>query len=342
MTVTPVIHVAHRATRRARRPSYLINFEVRKMSDWNRTGPVVVEVDGSAENLRIVDYASAEALRAGAELVLIAPYSAHGSFSPMMPGYLPKSPAELADDAVRAAVAHVRHHDGYATELAALTAEGSRVQVLTHAAQNARLLVVRRSPHRGAQRLVHTQANLSLAARAGCPVVVVPTSWKPSLLDRKVAVGIDGTTLSAEALEFAFGVAAGREADLIVVHAGLPAEHAFNNEDPEHSWICRSDQLLSETLAPWSSRFPNVTVTRFLSSRPPAAALVHESGEVGLVVVGAHSGPLPIDPVARRSIAAMTCPVAIVPHHLTVTEKAHRPARRRRVARRDEFVVPTY
>jgi nucleotide-binding universal stress UspA family protein len=306
------------------------------MSTWNRTGPVVVEVDGSAENLRVVDYASAEALRAGAELVLVAPYSAHSSFSPMMPGYAPKPSAELADDALRAAVAHVRHRDGYATELAAVASEGSRVRVLAHAARNARMLVVGRSRNRGAQRLVSTHASLTLASRAGCPVVVVPATWKPSLVDRKVAVGIDGTALSAEALEFAFGVAAGREADLVVVHAGLPTEQTSDDEDPDHTWISRADHLLSDTLAPWTSRFPDVKVTRFLSSRPPAAALVHESVDVGLVVVGSHTGPLPIDPVARRSVAAMTCPVAVVPHHVTVVES------KRFDAGRGELVVPTY
>ncbi|MEU4295668.1 universal stress protein [Kribbella sp. NPDC026596] len=306
------------------------------MSTWTRTGPVVVEVDGTAENLRIVDYAVAEALRCGVELVLVAPYTAHGSFSPMMPGYSPKPPAELADDALRAAVAHVRHCNGYAMELAAVAGEGSRLRVLAHAARKARMLVVGRARSRGPQRLINTHASLTLASRAGCPVVVVPASWKPSLVDRKVAVGIDGTGLSTEALEFAFGMAAGREADLIVVHAGLPAEHAWNDEDPEHSWISRADHLLSETLAPWTRQFPDVRVTRFLSSRQPAAALVHESGEVGLVVVGSHSGPLPVDPVARRSVAAMTCPVAIVPHHLTATEREHVPNRR------GEIVVPTY
>ena len=243
------------------------------MSGWNRTGPVVVEVDGTAENLRVVDYASAEALRVGADLVAVA-------------------------------------------------AEGSRSRVLAEAARPARMLVVGRPRSRGPQRLVNTQANLRLAARAGCPMVVVPLSWRPSPLDRKVAVGIDGTALSSEALEFAFGTAAGREGDLIVVHAGLPGERPFADEDPECSWISRADYLLSETLAPWTSRFPGVKVTRFLSSRSPSAALVHESGEVGLVVVGSHSGPLAVDPVARRSVAAMTCPVAIVPHHLTGTEDA--------------------
>ncbi|MFF0268207.1 universal stress protein [Kribbella sp. NPDC004536] len=285
------------------------------MSIWNRIGPVVVEVDGSAENLRVVDYACAEALRAGTELVLVAPYSAHAPYSPMTPGSTPKPPAELADAAVRAAVAHVRHREGYATELIAVTEEGSRQRVLAHAARKARMLVVGRSRSRGPQRLVHTQGNLTLASRAGCPVVVVPLTWKPSLLDRKVAVGIDGTELSDEALEFAFGAAAARDGNLVVVHAGLPAERPFVDEDPECSWISRAEYVLSETLGPWTSRFPTVKVTRFLSSRAPVAALVHESAEVGLIVVGAHGGPLPIDPVARRSLAAMTCPVAVAPHH---------------------------
>jgi nucleotide-binding universal stress UspA family protein len=310
------------------------------MKTWNRTGPVVVEVDGSAENLRVVDYATAEALRCGAELVLVAPYSLHGSFSPMMPAYSPKAPSELADDALRVAVAHLRHRNGYALQLVAVTEEGTRVRVLAHAARNARMLVIGRSRGRGPQRLVNTHTNLTLASRAGCPVVVVPASWKPSLLDRKVAVGIDGTALSAEALEFAFGTAAGRDGDLIVVHAGVPGERAFSDEDPEHSWISRADHLMSEALAPWTSRYPDVKVTRFLSSRPPAAALVHESADVGMVVVGSHSGPLPIDPVARRSVAAMTCPVAIVPHHPTAEE--HERLRESRPARARELVVPTY
>src|SRR5690349_6851251 len=107
------------------------------MSGWNRTGPVAVEVDGSAENLRVVDYAAAEALRSGAGLVLVAPYSAHGSFNPMTPGYTPKPLAELADAALRTAVAHVRHLNGYALELTAVAGEGTRGRVLAHAARKA-------------------------------------------------------------------------------------------------------------------------------------------------------------------------------------------------------------
>ncbi|WP_327635201.1 universal stress protein [Kribbella sp. NBC_00482] len=290
------------------------------MAGWNRTGPVVVEVDGSAENLRLVEYAAAEARRTSSRLELIAPYSSRSSFAS---GYSQKPVAEAADDAVQVATAHLRHRGNHSLRLTGATGEGPRSRVLAHAAQNARMLVIARSHGRGPERLVNTQVNLMLAARAGCPLVVVPASWHSSTTDRKVAVGIDGTTLSSEALEFAFMTASQRDADLIVVHSDVVAGHLPAGDDPEWSWLSRADHLLSETLTPWSSRFPDVKVTRFLSSRPPAAALVHESGDVGLVVVGAHSGPGPVDPVARRSVAAMTCPVAIVPHHAATAESAN-------------------
>lgn len=261
------------------------------MSAWNRNGPVVVEVDATP---CVVDFACTEAQRIGAELVLIAPYSRNGS--------------EAADTAVRAAMERVRRRDVRAT---AVTEEGARLRVLAGAAEGARMLVVGRSRSRGPDRFVQAQGNLTLAARAGCPVVVVPASWRPSLVERKVAVGVDGTALSAEALEFGFTIAAARDADLIVMHSG---GHPGAETDPECSWISRAEYVLSESLAPWTSRFPTVKVTRFLSSRRPAAALVRESGAVGLVVVGAHAGADAADPVARRSVAAMDCPVAIVPH----------------------------
>lgn len=261
------------------------------MTAWNRHGPVVVEVDATP---CVVDFACTEAQRIGAELVLVAPYS--------------RSDPEPADAAVQAAMDRVRRRGAQAT---VVTEEGARLRVLADAAREARMLVVGRSRSRGPDRLVQAQANLTLAARAGCPVVVVPASWRPSLVERKVAVGVDGTALSAEALEFGFIIAAGRDADLIVVHSG---GHPGAETDPECSWINRAEYVLSESLAPWTSRFPTVKVTRFLSSRLPAAALVRESGAVGLVVVGAHAGADAADPVARRSVAAMDCPVAIVPH----------------------------
>ncbi|WP_406054623.1 universal stress protein [Kribbella sp. NBC_00889] len=307
------------------------------MKSWVRNGPVVVEVDGTAEGMRVVDYACVEALRSGADLVLAAPYRAHGTFSPMRPTELPKPPGDLADMALRLAVAHVRHRYGYGLQLEAVSKEGSRARVLAEIARHARMLIIGRTPKRGPQRLVAAQTNLNLAARVGCPVVVVPLSWRPSQVDRKVAVGIDGSGQSAEAVEFAFRAAVAREGDLIVVRAGLPPDHAFNDDDVEHSWISRADHTISEAVAAWTSEFPQVRVTRFLSSRPAVEAILHESKDAGLIVVGAHGSVPATDPVARRCVAAMPCPVAIVPHHLTVVERE-----RLLEPRRPDIVTPMY
>ncbi|MGW1342671.1 universal stress protein [Kribbella sp. NPDC002412] len=283
------------------------------MNTWARTGPVAVEIDGSHDDLRIVDYACMEALRSGAELILAAPYPA--ASRPMAPELQSASPEDLADAALRTAVAHIRHRYGNWVQLNAVSKEGSRQRVLPAVARHARMLVVGRRAIRGPQRLVAAQGNLFLAGRTGCPVVVVPSFWKPSIDDRKVAVGLDGTPLSDEALEFAFRAAAGREGDLIVVHSA-------RRTDGDGAWIRRADQMLTDALAVWTAAYPRVRVTRFLTARDAVAALVHESQEVGLVVVGSHSGLLTIaDPVTRRSVADVTCPVAIVPHHVAVAER---------------------
>jgi len=308
------------------------------MGTWARTGPVVVEVDGSAEGFHVIDYACLEAARSGAELVLVAPYQAHSSYNQMTSGYQPKPPAELADAALRAAVAHVRHHYGYELQVTAVSEEGARLKVLPQAARHARLLVVGRTRTRGPHRLVAAQGNIYLTARTGCPVIVVPLNWRPSLIDRKVAVGIDGTPLSIEAVEFAFRTAADREGDLTVVHA----QHAPRHDpvDFEDSWVRRGDLTVSETLAGWTDEYPEVKVTRFLTAKPVVEALVHEGAQAGLVVLGARAGLLPVgDPIARRAVAAMACPVAIVPHHVTAKERAQR---FRAVESSTDVVVPTY
>jgi nucleotide-binding universal stress UspA family protein len=291
------------------------------MTSWKRTGPVVVEVDGSADGPRVVDYASREARRAGAELVLVAPYQHYKTYSPMMHVSLP--PSAGADDLLQEAAARVRHQHGADLKVSTLSAEGSRLKVLQRAARDARVLVVGRDRDTGPGRLVSAQGNLALAGRAGCPVVVVPATWRPSFSEGSVVVGIDGTPLSLEAVEFAFRTAADRGGDLTVVHSHQVPYRRLAAGDG--TWQERAGLTVSETLAGWDEEYPNVQVTRLLTTRPVVATLDREGQHVGLLVVGAHAGPLPIgDPVARRTIAEMTCPVAVVAHHVTPAERDRR------------------
>jgi nucleotide-binding universal stress UspA family protein len=310
------------------------------MGACTRTGPVVVEVDGTALGLPVVDYAASEAIRHGAKLILVAPYEPHGSHGPITQGYGPWPPADLADEALRAAVAHVRQLYGHGLALKSVSQEGSQLKVLSQAARDARLLVVGRTRARGPQRLVAAQANIFLAARTGCPVVVVPNTWKPTAMDRKVAVGIDGRQLSRSAVEFAFRTAADREAGLTVLQAQETSRSDHQGNGVRNSRVRWADLLVAETLAGWIDKYPDLPLTRSLTARPVVEALVHEGAEAGLVVLGARAGLLPADdPVARRAVAAMSCPVAIVPHRVTAAKRNQR-ARRLRPA--TDIVVTTY
>jgi nucleotide-binding universal stress UspA family protein len=271
------------------------------MDSWTRTGPVVVEVDGSTDGRRVVEYACREAMRSGGDLLLAAPYQPYSLSAPAGEG---QSPAEL----LRTAVAQVRYLAGNAVVATTVAVEGSRLKALAEAARHGRVLVVGRTPIRSPQRLVTAHGNLFLTARTGCPVVVVPASWRQSELDRHVAVGIDGTPLSLEAVEFAFRTAADRGGDVTVVHAQHAPRHGRDLLSPD-------ELSVAETLADWAQRFPAVKVTRFLTARPVVEALVREGQLAGLVVVGAPAGLLPIgDPVVRRAVAGMSCPVAPCSH----------------------------
>nr|WP_275402368.1 universal stress protein [Streptomyces sp. SID13031] len=267
--------------------------------------PVVVEVDGSAEGLRVLDFACAEAIRDDAGLVLVA---AHRAADAVISGELQPS-AERAAEFLRIAAAHVRRQTGTALEMTAVCAAGTRMKVLSATAGGARALVIGRERHRGPDRLIAARSNLLLARRTDCPLIVVPGSWKLSPLQRDVAVGVDGTALSSEAVGYAFRAAAARGGNLIAVHA------APRFSAPDGLWVRKAELELIEVLGRWSAEYPGVKVTRYLTCRPVVAALLHKSREVSLLVLGAHAGILPIgDPITRRAMAVVDGPVAIVPH----------------------------
>ena len=71
------------------------------------SGAVVVEVDGSAEGLRVLDYACTEAIRGGAELVLVASRPVHDPHLAADSTRQPWPSAERTGEFLRIAVAHV-------------------------------------------------------------------------------------------------------------------------------------------------------------------------------------------------------------------------------------------
>jgi Universal stress protein family len=76
-------------------------------------------------------------------------------------------------------------------------------------------------------------------------VIIVLMTWKASAIDRRIAVGIDGTPLSTEAVEFAFRTAADRD-----------------QADIEQTWVSRAEVTVAETLAGWTDEYPETAAER--------------------------------------------------------------------------------
>jgi nucleotide-binding universal stress UspA family protein len=255
----------------------------------------------------------------------------------MTPQHSGRTPSQDAEAILREAMSRVRRRYGADLTVRTVWAEGSRLKVLRDAAREARCLVVGQHHDSGPAGLVSAQGNLAVAGRVACPVIVVPASWRPTSAD-SITVGIDGTPLSLEAVEFAFRAAADRGCSLTVVHSyRIPYRRPVVSE---RTWQEHAALTVSETLAGWTEEYPGVTVTRLLTTRPVVATLARESEYTGLVVVGAHAGPLPIgDPVTRRTITEMSCPVAVVAHHVTPAERNRR---HREIAVDSDAAEPAY
>ncbi len=305
------------------------------MGTGPRTGPVVVEVDGGPAGLRVVDYASTEAQRLHTGLLLVRPYQAQTTHSPMPPLYEADDPRMVAEADLTEAVEHIRRGIGFGVPVTTAVHDGARLRVLALAARGARLLVLGRRRTRGPHRTVTAQRDLTLAARVDCPVIVIPAGWSLGTTDRAVYVGIDGSGLSADAVGFAFATAAARQGHLVVVHADTgPLRKVV---DPGGvTWATTAQLTVAETLAGWTEQYPDVKVTRLVTSRPATDALLGASSRAGLIVLGAHADRLPNDPVTRHLLATASCPVAVVKREPTPGER-----RSARIAGTD-VVVPTY
>lgn len=108
-----------------------------------------------------------------------------------------------------------------------------------------------------------------------------------------MVVGIDGSTTSDLATAIAFDQASRRGVDLVALHAWSdmgPIEFASANWAPiEWRNIKDAEQeVLSERLAGYSQRYPDVTVHKIVVSDRPGPRLVEKAREAQLLVLGSH------------------------------------------------------
>ncbi|MFE3026442.1 universal stress protein [Nocardia tengchongensis] len=130
----------------------------------------------------------------------------------------------------------------------------------------------------------------AVVRHAQCPVAVIhgAAASDPLSAEKPVLVGVDGTPNSVPALELAFAEAASRKVGLTALHAWTDILGSYV---PLIGWEplrAQENELLSERLAGFGERYPEVSVRRLLVMERPGQALLRESEYAQLVVVGSR------------------------------------------------------
>jgi nucleotide-binding universal stress UspA family protein len=165
---------------------------------------------------------------------------------------------------------------------------------------------------------------LHTAGHAHCTVVVVPAPSGIAAAPSGVVLGVDGSSLSDAAIDYAFRAAADADETLLAVHAWRMADTsghaALSRLLADRDVMMREEQArLAESMAGWAEKYPDVRVERRVIGQHPVQALVEAAHVARLVVVGSRGrGTVRsalLESVSHGVMHHATCPVAVVRPH---------------------------
>lgn len=260
------------------------------MSD-QPSGAIVVGIDGTEKDTAAVQWAAADAAARRTPLHLLYAYpwllSAREYGTPPPPDVL-EDAATVLDPLV--AAVQERHPD------LAVTTEVLMEQpsvALVRASEHAPIVVLGARGLGPIRRRFLGSTSQKVAAHASSTVVVVRTDEPPS--SGPVVVGVDPRSAPPQILQFAFEEAAGRGADLVVVHArrGAPPREAPPGDGRAQEAVRRAASADATSLATlvteWRERFPDIEVEVREVDDHPVDALVDAAAGASLLVVGSRS-----------------------------------------------------
>jgi nucleotide-binding universal stress UspA family protein len=271
---------------------------------------VVVGYNGTEDARTALLWGGAEAARRGAPLdVLFAANYPGMSADPLEPGAL------AADEEVTAR--GIREAREAFPELLVIgtTLVTSPTRALVEASAHAALVVTGSRGHGPVPRALLGSVAFSVAARAECPVVVVPHRGADpdDGPPRRVVVGTDGSAPAEAAVDFAADWALAESADLEVLTC--TGDHPFDDVDPValRAAARSTAGAAAERLRPDR---PALRVTTRVEDCAAERALVDASADALMVVVGtrgrgAFTGLL-LGSVSHAVIHGAECPVAVV------------------------------
>jgi nucleotide-binding universal stress UspA family protein len=286
------------------------------MSPVTTDPPLVVGIDGSEAALVALDWAAQEAARKGWPLRLVNAYDQFVTMH-MMVSTTPvgREAAEAMFEAARQRLESNGHAD---LTVSIVAHPGSPRQVLLREAAGAHGLVLGRKGTGGFAELILGSTAVACTTHAKVPVIVVPDTWQPGVREEwAITLGADGSARSQAAIEYAFTTAASWQARLTAVFAIQRPAHPLTEQQPvDAEGREYAARILSEQLAPWRAKYPDLDVTEVIASGHPAAAIREHSADADLIVVGGRghgvvTGML-LGSVAQAVLHHVDRPVAVV------------------------------
>lgn len=287
--------------------------------------PVVVGVDGGADNEAALQYAVAEAARLGVPVEMVHVVPDHLPVSP----FVPLTVADLTEPGKRIVEDAEQEADRIAPEVEAVgwLHHGARAPRLAEAGRRGQVLVVGRDERPLVERLVRGDTATGVAARAHVPVVVVPPAWTSPEGRTAIVVGLRSPDDSEALLADAFALADQRHARLRVLHAWwVPTgyDDVVVSTSLDEEWRRRASAEIETVLRPWRERHPEVEVEVQILHGEPATVLIDAAADAAAVVIGRRRHGVPaamhLGGTARAVLRWSTCPVRVVPPDLTGPE----------------------
>ena len=282
-------------------------------------GTVVVGVDGSPTSDLALGWAVEEATRKGLPLHIIHAFSYGYPMTDIGIGYAINGLRQLADGVRKDAFARARRAN---PELVITWSEPAcrPAPALVDASEMADTLVVGARGMSAARGVFLGSVSVQVAAHARCPVVIVHDT-PAQAAGASVVVGVDGSDASSSTIAYAYEQAASRGVGLTVVHAwwldhveGAAASAIWTVD--WQTFAAEEQALVAESLAGWQEKYPEVAVRRHSVRGLPVEALIRQSEQACLVVVGTRGrggfGGLLLGSVSQGVMHRAQCPVAIV------------------------------
>lgn len=283
--------------------------------------PVVVGVDESAGAAQAVDWAVDEALSRGVGLRLVCAYGTALTYATFaIYGSLPPADRTIARaftaDLLAKAAARV-HERAPELHVTVHVVDDEAARALIDESARAALIVLGSRHLASVGSVLLGSVSAAVSARAACPVVVLRGPAGLAAEHAAVVVGVDGHPSSEGVIEFGFDYASRRSVPLRAVlcwHPDRLAEMMWRAEPPAPT---RAQAWLSDALASWQEKYPEVVVYSGVVRDQPVAGLVAASNAQDMLVVGSRgrhalAGTL-LGSVSQGVLHHATCPVTLVP-----------------------------